>query len=170
MPKRRLSRLLLPLLVLALLLPSCSNTHASPSTLLDAICQAEASLPSGRRYLLSAPENDPLHPSPELLASLWGNGSLPPAFDGVEDAAFFFSYTHPCELAVFLCKESDRAEEVATLCTARLSHLQRYYEQTENADGLAYIERATVRIRGRWVIFCISSDPAASLRAFRKAL
>ena len=154
------------LLLTCLLLGGC-DSDATPATVLQAVTEAEKPLPAGRLYLLSAPSEDPRHPSEGLLSATFGNGKLPPEMSEVEDAAFYLSVTAPCELAVFLCKSTDGADAVAKMCLRRADLLMR--DPTNGGKGVA-AESVAVTVRGKWVIFCVSSDPAAACRAFRQAL
>ena len=154
------------LLLVCLLLGGCAS-NATPTMVLQAVMEAEKPLPAGRFYLLSAPQDDPHHPSEGLLAAAFGNGRFPPEMSEVEDAAFYLSVTAPCELAVFLCKSTDGADAVAKMCLRRADLLMR--DSTNGGKGVAP-ESVAVTVRGKWVILCVSSDPAAACRAFRRAL
>ena len=154
------------ILVLVILFGGCSGKQASPAEALDAICATEKPLPAGKVYLRSAPTDSGSHLSDALIATVYGNGILPPALDGVRDAACFFSYTQPCELAVFLCKSNNSTDAVAKMCLRRIDSLKAQWANNDSA--LPYLENACVTVRGRWVILCVSSDPSAALRAFRR--
>ncbi len=144
-------------------LVSCGS-RPTPEAVLQDICAALPALPDGRVYFLSAPEDDARHPSDALLATLYGNGALPPVLDEVEDAAFYLAYTGQCEFAVFRCRSRAATEEVAALCLSRIDLLRR------NAVEPEALESACVVTRGRWVLLSVCSDPAAARRAFRRAL
>ena len=89
--------------------------------------------------------------------------------DLVSDVSVYLSYTHPCELAVFRCKTADGTDAIAAMCLRRLDFLKNHrINQSGEAD--AYLDSARVTVWGRWVIFTVSSDPDAALRAFRRAL
>ena len=149
---------------------SCRRSAQTPYEVLLTMQAIEKPLPAGKLYVRSAPEGDKLHLSDELLSALFGNGSIPPAMDGVEDAACFFSYSHPCEFAVFLCKTVHATSAVSKLCLKRLDTLRQYrsYEGLDDATVSEYLDRASVTVRGRYVILCVSSDPEAILRALRR--
>lgn len=158
--------LLCALTAIFLLLTAChTKEQAAPADAVAAMCAAEKPLPSGRVYSLSATKDSDEYLSDTLLATTFGNGSLPPAMDGVSDAACFFSYTQPCEFAVFLCKSTDSTDAVAKMCLQRLDTLKH-----ERANEASYLENACVTVRGRWVVLCISSDTDAALRAFRRVV
>lgn len=157
------------LLALLLLSGSCAwQKNVTPAEVIDAMCAAEKPLPAGRIYLRSAPTDTTRHLSDPLLATTFGNGSPPPELDKISDAACFFSYTQPCELAVFLCKSADGTDAVAKMCLRRLDMLKAQHAQ--DSTNSHYFENACVVVRGRWVILCVSSDPSAVLRAFRRAV
>ncbi len=164
---RRASAWLLFLCLLAALL-GCGRKDATPETVIRAICRAEPSLPAGRLYVLSAPSDDAKHPSDAWLSAMFGKSDLPPAFSLVEDAAFFTSYTHPCEFAVFLCKTADGTRAVSEVCLQRLNTLKLYWKGEGISD--AVLQNAGVTVRGKWVILYLCQDPEGVLRAFRRTL
>ena len=156
--------------LLALLLSGCGGHRSvTPRDAVMAMCRAEVPLPCGKVYVRSAPQDSAEHLSDRLLTAILGNGSLPPEIDLAEDIALFFSYTHPCEFAAFLCKNADGTDAVAQLCLRRLDVLRAYWDQ-RGSKFAAYTDRATVTVRGRWVILCVSSDPDAAMRALRRTL
>ena len=136
------------------------------------MCEAETSLPAGKLYVLSAPEDSEEYFPSALFAATFGNGSAPPELDLIDDAAIYFSYATSCELAAFLCKSADGTDAVAKMCLRRLDVLKNYRDsdRTSQIEDTDLLENATVTVRGRWVILCVSSDPDAALRAFRRSL
>ena len=155
---------------LCLLLGSCAAfSKADPADLLEQMCRSQVSLPAGKCYVRSAPQDSDGRLTDDLLAVTFGNGFLPPELDEVSDAAVFFSYAHASELAVFRCKTTDGTDAVAAMCLRRLDFLKSH--RTEG-DPLAdqCLDRARVTVMGRWVILTVTSDPDAALRAFRRAL
>ena len=164
---RRRSLLLLCCLLLTLSLLSCQlQERATPAEAVEAMCRAEKPLPAGQLYCLSeqhSGQGEPL--TRELIETAFGNGVYPPEMDGVTDAACFFSYSEACELSVFLCESATDAHSVANMCLRRLELLKR-----ERPDCADILENATVTVRGRWTVLCVSSDPEAALRAFRRVL
>ena len=137
--------------------------------LLLAMQETELPLPPGRSYLRAVPTEDPRYLSDALITALLGSGAYPPEMDGVCDVAWRISYTHPCELAVFQCRDLRSADAVAKLCLRRLDALRQHLPEGEGEDG-AYLSSARVTVRGVWVVLCVFSDPDAALRAFRRAL
>ena len=166
---KRIFTILLCLLLLMPALLSCRHREATLAEGVAAMQKAEKPSPAGRLYVLSAPPDDPAHPSDSLLAAMFGEGnaSLPAAFDHVEDAAFFLSYTDACELAVFDCDNADGPREVSRMCLRRLDLLRHY--RTGDTDA-AMLQKAQVVIRGNLVILLISKDPEGALRALRRTL
>ena len=163
-PSKSLQRLLALLLIL-LSLGGCAASPATPESLVQAMMQAEKPLPAGRLYVLSAPSDNAKTPTEELLAVTFGNGTLPPELSQVTDAAFFLSYTQPCEFAVFLCTNRAATEAVARMCLRRVDTVLRAQGEVDQE-----IAAHAVTVRGRWVILCLSSDPQSALRAFRQGL
>jgi hypothetical protein len=157
-------------MALTLLLTSCTApSNTAPADLLEAMCRSQASLPVGKCYVRSAPQDSDRRLTDELLAVTFGNGFLPPEIDEVSDAAVFFSYVHHTELAVFRCKTTDGTDAIAAMCLRRLDFL-RNHRTDQGSEADAYLESACVTVWGRWVIFTVSSDPDAALRAARRAL
>ena len=169
MPCRpRFFTLLLAFCLYIPLFSACSaSSTASPTALLEAMCAAECPLPAGRIYVRSAPQDSDSHLGDELLAMTFGNGALPPEIDEVTDAAIFLSYTNPCELAVFRCKTADGTDAVAAMCLRRLDFLKTH-RIDQNSETDAYLCSARVTVWGKWVIFTVSSDPDAALRALKR--
>lgn len=165
MPLSRPLKCLLMLLLLLLVFNGCASTAAVPESLVQAMMQAEKPLPAGRLYVLSAPAGDSQAPTEELLAATFGNGAPPQELARVTDAAFFLSYTQPCEFAVFLCDSRAATDEVARMCLRRVDAVLR-----ERGTVDEQTSSHAVTVRGRWVILCLSSDPDAALRAFRGGL
>ena len=155
-------------LCLALFLSACGGSKSSPEEVLKAICQSQSDLPAGRLYVLSAPSDDARHPDDGWLFAMFGKEELPATLSLVEDAAFFSSYTHACEFAVFLCKSAKGTSAVSQLCLQRLNTLKLYWEAAENND--TPLQNAGVTVRGKWVILYLCKDPDAALRAFRRTL
>ena len=158
---------------LLFLFSACGNTaSATSSQAINAICASQTGLPPGRIYVRSAAPDDAEFLSDALLAATYGNGYLPPEMDEVTDAACFFSYTQPCEIAVFLCKTAAGTDAVAEMCLRRLDTLKQYRSKADIDESTheLYLENATVTVRGRWDILCAAPDPDAALRAFRKIL
>lgn len=158
---------LLLLLCFAVLLSGCTSKKTTPQELIEAICNAENGLPAGRFYVLSAQADDAKHPSDIWLGAMFGNGKMPSALALVEDAAFFASYTQPCEFAVFLCKTSNATKAVSEMCLHRLDSLKLYREGEKDS---APLQNAGVTVRGKWVFLYVCNDPQEVLRAIRRTL
>ena len=170
MPRRLRLPLILLCAWLCISLACCApSTCATPAELLAAMCEVERPLPAGRVYVRSAPQDSDSHPCDEMLTVTFGNGHFPPEMDQVADVAVYLSFTHPCELAVFRCKTADGTDAVAAMCLRRLDFL-RNHRTDQGSEADAYLESACVTVWGRWVIFTVSSDPDAALRAARRAL
>lgn len=153
---------------LALLLSSisCAAQGADPFDAVMTLTEKEISLPVGRIYHSSAPEGSDSHLSDEMLSSVYG---IPDGYDGIVSAAVrLSSFSHPCELAVFLCKNTDCAEDVALFFRERVDTLTREADYAARFCGLSteeyleYVRNAAVIISGRYVALIISSDAAAA--------
>ena len=160
---RAVALLVLLGLFFSLSLSGCAHQNPSASARLSAMLDEAHPLPSGALYRLFAAEDEEGYASPELLASLFGEGSEPVALDAVEEGAFYLSFTQPYEVGVFLCKSAGRTREVSEMCLRRLSHLQAYF----STRGEHY-PKGCVRVFGRWVVVCFCEDPDAALQAFRR--
>ena len=137
---------------------SCSREKKAPHELLLSLLDEEKTIPAGRIYLRTAEESSRAYLSDALLAQAFGNGALPPAVDGIVDAACYFSYAHPYELDVFLCTSAASAQAVAKMCLRRLDVLKNYrtYEGLDADTVAAYLNNATVTVRGKYVIFRVA--------------
>ncbi len=149
-----------------LLFCGCTAQGATPYAVLCSLQETQQELPAGACYVLSAAPDEETYPTESLLAVLFGNGSLPAAFEEIEDGAFFFSYSDSCELAVFRCKGSRGREAVTKMCLDRLQYLKSVHPDRESEA----LQSATVTVRGKWVLLCICEDPDATARAFRRAV
>ncbi len=172
MKQKRLNRAACLLLLVLLCTTGCAGRGATASEVLGGMCRAEKPLPAGKLYVLSAPEDSEEQLCPDLFAVIFGNGNPTPELDLLEDAAIYLCYTEPIELAVFLCKSTDGTDAVAKMCLRRLEILKNYRNtgdmtEQEHPDPT---EHASVSIHGRWVVLCVSTNPDAVLRAFRKSL
>lgn len=141
------------------------GTSVTPLEAVRDMIAVEKPTPHGKLYSLfpDAYGCEPL--SEELIANLFGNGAYPPEMDGVRDAACFLSYRDLCEISVFYCRSSDAADEVALLLLRRLDLLRR-----ERPDCAEKLEHASVTVRGRWALLCVSGDTDALLRVFRRTV
>ena len=152
-----------------LLLSSCATGQVpSVQEAIGALCASEHPLPAGRLYLRHISNDPKAHTlSDRLLAELFGAGTLPPETDLLQDAALYLSYAEPIEYTVFLCKSRNDTLALVRLCQKRLDHLRQPYSSSDS-EMPASLQHATVSVRGRWVILCISSDPDTAIRAFRR--
>lgn len=147
---------LFPLLLVCLFLfSSCAWTERTPMSVLSALIEAEAALPNGRCYHLSAAAEEE-RPSERFLATVFGKEVLPTAFAGVEDAAFFFSYRNATELDLFYCRSVRDAAAVAAMCHQRLDTLRMLWAHDENAISL--LENAELLQHGRWVLLAVAEN------------
>ena len=145
-------------------LSSCSQGEpASCREVLDAVIRGEVGLPAGNIYDMRAAEGEVEFLSDSLINALYGGGSMPRLRQDWLDCALFLSLGEsPCELAVFYCASGSAACDTARLLCTRLDAIR-------TVKGDLYpqmIERASVTVRGNFVLFFISSDPdAANKRA-----
>ena len=141
------------------------GTHVTPLDVVAAMHGAEKPTAHGQIYCLSPDASSCAPLDRELITTLFGEGIYPPEMDGVRDAACFLSYRDACEISVFLCHSADDAKEVAILLLRRLELLRR-----ERPDCAEKLEKASVTVRGRWALLCVSNDPDALLRVFRRVV
>ena len=163
------AKALLWILVSVVLLCSSCTERSVPSALeaITALCEANPSLPTGRFYWRHTSAPSAAHElSDRLLADLFGAGVLPPEIDHVQDAAVYLAFTEQEEYAVFLCKSRDDTASLSLLCQRRIDRLRRPYA-TEQAMPPS-LQNASVTVRGRWVILCVTPDPDAAIRSLRR--
>lgn len=162
--------------VLALLLSSlsCAAQTEDPLDVVMTLSEKEISLPVGRIYHSSAPEGSESYLSNEMLSSVYG---IPTDYEGILSAAArLSSFSHPCELAVFLCKNTSSAEDVALFFRERVDTLTREADYAASFCGLSteeyleYVRNAAVIISGRYVALIISSDTAAARKLLYSVL
>ena len=168
---KRPAALFLVIVLLISSLFSCSNfgsQYAPCREIVAAMTAAEIGLSAGKYYSLSAPEGDEEYLSKSLIASLFGNGSLPKVTDDWLDCALFLSLKDsPCEFAAILCSNRDAAEDTAALFHSRLAAIKVIKTTPEYS---AMIESASITITGNYAIFIISTDPTTTLKAANKAI
>ena len=155
-------------------LTSCARHKPSPADIVAALTAAEASLPEGRLYSSSSREGEDGFLPPEMLSAAYG---FPADFDGLESVALrLSSFCHPCEFAIFLCRDHSAAEDVALFCRVRLSILRGSVGEAASFCGmtaekyLEYLDSAVVIVSGRLVSLIISSDTAMAKKAFYSVL
>ena len=162
------------IVAIVLLLVSCKRSLASPEDAVRAMCDAEAMLPAGVLYHSNAPDGSEGYLPAKLLDAAYG---IPTDYEGIEKAAVRLSGGgHPCEFAVFLCKDSNSAEDIALFCKNRIGSLSLNASFSSNLADMSkeeydgYLSSATVVISGRYVALIISSDVHSAKRAFFKAI
>ncbi len=179
MKKRRFLSALTLLIALLLAVTSCASAPPAAKEVLSAMCKTQKSLPAGRFYVRSAPEDGEGLLSSDLFAATFGTAADPPELELITDAALYLCYSDSVELGVLLCQSADAAASVARLCRHRLDLLSRYRipgsEESANpsvpsAPSSALDDSGLLTVRGRWVVYCLTPDPDAAMRAFRRSL
>lgn len=128
----------------------------------------EKDCPAGVIYLSSAEEGEEGYLSESFCAALYGDGAPPKEWASVREFAIFQSATpSPTELAVFRAAGRAEAEEIAEMCTRRLSVLRHFYRGT---DGEVYASGGRVAILGHFVVMAVSSDAALAVGEAEAAL
>lgn len=150
---------------------SCSaikKVHPLCREVLSAMASSEIGLPAGKYYSSSAPKGDTEYLSDTLIASLFGNGSLPEVTKDWIDCALFLSLNQsPCEFAVILCSSRDAAEDTAMIFHSRLAAIKITKIASEYAEMIA---NASITITENYAIFIISTDPEAALKSAKKVI
>ncbi len=169
-----MKKILLILIAILIALPSCSVKSVSPKNVVERLCDAEAGLAAGTVYSTDADEGSPHFLRRELLAVTYG---IPLNFDGIESGAIWLSgFRHPCEFAVFLCKDANAAEDISLFFNQRIKTLKKNVHVSAPMCKLTaeeytnYVSGATVTVSGRYVALIISSDPRTARHAFLKTV
>ena len=169
-----MKRYFLIFIVIAMLFSSCTARNTTTKDIINQLCSAEAGLPSGAVYFSGSDPGKAEFLRKEMLATTFG---IPLDFDGIESSAIWLSgFRHPCEFAVFLCKDANSAEDVALFCNQRIKFLLQNAYSSASLCGMsvydykAYISGAIVTISGRYVALIISSDPERARKEFIKAV
>ena len=181
MKKPPLYTLTLILLITTILpittLTSCARPPKNAYEILSAMTQTQPNLPAGQTYRGGAAAaanghaddghtNDG-HADDELLAVLYGEGSLPCEFEVINDYAIRLSgFAAPYELAVFCCVSSKDAYDVAQMCLRRAEALRISGRET---PWESITEGARVCLWGRYVLMAVGDDPLAAIEAGRRA-
>ncbi len=154
---KRLAAIFIILVLLTLMLSSCTKEHAtSCRSILDALIDQEITLPSGKIYDINAPDGDKEFLPERLLNNLYGNGETPPMRDGWLDISLFLSSSdHPCEFAVFYCDSPNTASDTARLLLGRIDLIR---TSKGVGDYAVITENAAVTVTGNYVVLIISSD------------
>ncbi len=161
-------RLFILILLLPTIFSSCAATYKSSCLdMAEGMAQAEITCPAGKIYSFASSPEQEGYVSNSLLASLYGNGSLPKECESWLDFAVFLSTRqHPCELTVVLCSSHTAAIDTSRLFCRRLDSLKVQYGK-EYAD---YIDRARVVVYGNHVIFAVSSDSENAVKTAKSML
>ena len=168
------------LLTLVLLFPSCGRDVPLPAasavlaSMLAAMEDTAQPLPDGITRLTAADPSSPAYLTETFLAALYGpsaRGLLEAEENqspAVSDVALFLSMTaYPCELAVFLCADSDTARAVARMCRSRVDTVARGYGETPWAQEAA---NGRVTVCGNYVLLALCEDPEATLDSAIRSL
>ena len=149
----------------------CSCTEKErPSTLelITELTSHEVGLPAGSIYSTASGKGDDGYMSSSLIASLYGDGSIPKVCEGwIECSAFIPLSSHPCEFSVIYCSSYDVAEDTATLLSKRLLLLKKAKIGGEYDFEL---DHAKVIIFKNYAILIISSDSAAAEKAIKSII
>ncbi len=123
---------------------------------------SEIGLPAGEIYSFDKAEGESGYVSSSLLASLYGEGSVPDGCLPWLDYAIFLSRAkHPCEICVVLCSSPQNAKDTSQMMLKRLDRLRGEYGK----EYPLYFEKASVYIHKNYVIFAVSSDPGNAYKA-----
>ena len=159
--------ILLITLSLILALTSCGH-EAAVEDILSAMCESRATLPAGQIYQSSAEAGEDDFADEELLAVLFGGGSLPVEFEVICAFAFRLSTgATPHEFAVFRCVSSQDAYDVAQMCLRRADLLRRGHIETE---WETVTQRAEVSVCGKYVLWAVDEDAPSAVDAARRAI
>ena len=155
--------------VLLIVLPSCGARRDVPAgAVLSAILMREEHCPSGTVYSASAGEGEKGYFSESLCTALYGDEAPPVEWSLIADYAIFLTAAeHPTELAVFRCRSVADAEEVARLCSRRLTLLRQYWRGSEYES---YPLGGRVVILGSYVVMAVCSDSLRAVGEARNAL
>ncbi len=158
------------LFIILQIFSSCSaHTPVPCRTVLSAITDGEAALPSGIFHDKRAAQGHDEFLPERLINSLFGGGSRPPMRDGWLDMALFLPTSNmPCEIAVILCDSSDTATDTARLLLLRLDTVRN--ARANDGEYSEILDKACVTICGNYVIFIISSDTENALKLARSAI
>ncbi len=140
---------------------------AQASEILHAMIDSQPNLPAGTTYRKDASLGEDGHVDNELLSVLYGNGTLPPEFEFINDFAIHLSsFAEPYELAVFHCVSERDAYDVARMCLKRTQRLAISCRETEFTT---LVDNAQVTIRGKYVLIAVCDDPQSAIEAGQRA-
>ena len=135
-------------------LVSCRKTEASTLTLLEEQMTKTENLPAGKTYRSDAEVGEDGYFSPQLMATMYGEGAAEHFFPLIEEYTIFLSSRpEPCELAVFRCYAKNDTDRIAEMCLSRTDLLR------IALAGTAYrarVDGATVEVRGRVVTMAVT--------------
>ena len=159
--------ILLITLSLLLALTSCGR-EVSTEEVLAAMCASQPPLPAGQIFLSTAEAGEEEFADEELLAVLFGGGSLPVEFEVICEFAFRLSTgATPHEFAVFRCLSSQDAYDVAQMCLRRADLLRRGHIETE---WETVTQGAQVSVCGKYVLWAVGEDAQSALETARRAI
>ena len=154
-------------LTLLTMLTSCGH-EAAVEDILSAMCNSQPPLPAGQMYQSAAEAGEDGFADEELLAVLFGGGSIPIEFEVICNFAFRLSTGEtPHEFAVFRCLSSRDAYDVAQMCLRRGDLLRRGHIETE---WEAVTQEAQVTVCGNYVMWAVGEDVPSALEAARQAI
>ena len=140
-------------------LTGCSHELPNTAEVLYAMTDAETCLPAGRIYLSGAPEGSENFVPDSLLLAMYGEGKAPAESEGwIEFALFAPSGKHPCEMAVFLCRDNASSIDTGKMLCRRLDAIKHAWADTEHS---AYVNDAEVVISKNFCVLIVSSDTEA---------
>ncbi len=153
---RHLTALLLTLALI--LLSGCAPARPDdPAALVMAM--AGESPPAGALYHGEA--LDPVAAMPDsLVAAAFGDGELPPVWDGMEAYALYLGQgSVPCEYGCFVVAREQDAEAVAAMCAQRMAAIARLH-------GDAAVPLPP-RVTGCTVVYAVGAEAARAMEAAR---
>lgn len=145
-------------------LSACGSVTTTDEILLAAL-SSQKELPAGQTYHSTATPGESAYADETLLATLYGDGTLPIEFASVRAFSVYLCERYePCELAVFLCASRADAYAVGEMCLRRLDTVKRLCNGTEWAEQS---QNGTVSVVGKYVILALCPDPASAASAAR---
>ena len=156
---------------------SCAGRReADTSAILSEMIKSEKSMPVGKLYSMKSTPGSPDYISPSLLAALYGEGNSSEAFAGAEDISLRLSSGIYCfELAVFLCRTTSDAHEIADLCLRRINMMEHFLNANSEKLGIdpvcrENIKNAKVKIVGRYVLMAVSPNAAGCIESAKNII
>ena len=144
-------------------LTGCSHTLPCTAEVLYSMTDAESGLPAGRIYLSGASESSENFVPDSLLKAMYGEGKAPAESEGwIEFALFAPSGKHPCEMAVFLCRDNASSIDTGKMLCRRLDAVKHAWADTKYS---ACVNDAEVIILENFCILIVSSDVEKAKKA-----